>query len=50
MSKQDICRANLTFQYMIVLTGGFSEHLYITLAGIAGLLFMIGYLITGEDE
>ena len=49
MSKQDIYKANLIFQYVIVLTGGFSEHLYLTLAGIAGLLFMIGYMIAGED-
>jgi len=27
--------ANLIFQYVIVLTGGLSEHIYLTLTGIA---------------
>jgi len=49
MSKQDIYRATLLFQYVVVLTGLLSEHLYLTLTGIAGLLFIIGYMIVGED-
>jgi len=50
MNKQDDYRAVLIFQYVVVLTGGLSEHIYLTLTGIAGLLFMIGYMIVGEDE
>jgi len=48
MSKHGIYKANLIFQYVIVITGGLSENLYLTLTGIAGLLFMIGYMIVGE--